>query len=46
MALNCRLTRGGSPSTRFTNLPLTFMLVGALAAPSLSTGADKKADER
>ena len=44
MPLNCRLTREDSPSTRVTILPLTFLLVLALAAPPLSAGADKKAD--
>ena len=44
MPLNCRLTREGSPSTRMTILPLIFLLGLALAAPSLSAGADKKAD--
>ena len=44
MPLNCRLTRGGSPSTRGCMLSLTFLLLVALAAPPLSAGADKKAD--
>ncbi len=44
MSLNCHLTSDGTPSTRFTILPLTFLLVVALVAPSLSAAADKKAD--
>ena len=44
MSLKCHLTRGGSSSPRFTILPLTVLFVAALAAPSLSAGADKKAD--
>lgn len=45
MPLNCRFIRDGcSSSTCFTILPLTFLLVVALAAPSLSVGADKKVD--
>ncbi len=44
MSLNCHLTREGTPSTRATFLSLTFLFFVALAAPSLSAGADKKAD--
>ena len=44
MPLNCRLTREVSPSIRMPILPLLFLLGLALAAPSLSAGADKKLD--
>jgi len=44
MPMNYRLTHSDSPSTRVTLLPVTFLLVAALAAPSLSDGADKKVD--
>ncbi|MEO8047311.1 MAG: catalase [Nitrospirota bacterium] len=45
MLMNCRFIRDGWwSSTCFTILPLTFLLVVALAAPSLSAGTDKKTD--
>lgn len=44
MPKNYRRTDGSSPSIPFTVIPLTFLFVAALAAPSLSAGTDKKAD--
>ena len=44
MSLNRRSPRGDSSCARFTVLSLTLLLVAALAAPSLSGGADKKTD--